>query len=94
MKLTVIIAFLALASACSGDKSEATDEPTAESQTDTRVQDSVDSQTPAESLPSLDEILPEQFGVLTEPWLGDLDGMIERHAVRVLVVSRLSKAPE
>ena len=87
MKLTVTIAFLALASGCSGDKSEATDEPTGESQTDTRVQDSVDSQTPAESLPSLDEILPEQFSVLTEPWLGDLDGMQERHAIRVLVVS-------
>ena len=87
MKLTVTIAFLALASACSGDKTEAADGPAAESQVDTRIQDSVDSQDAAESLPSLDEILPEQFGILTEPWLGDLDGMQERHVVRVLVVS-------
>ncbi|RLA28372.1 MAG: lytic transglycosylase F [Gammaproteobacteria bacterium] len=87
MKLTVTIAFLALASACSGDKTEAADGPAAESQVDTRVQDSVESSDAAESLPSLDEILPEQFAILTEPWLGDLDGMIERHAVRVLVVS-------
>ena len=30
---------------------------------------------PSETLPSLDELLPEQFGDLTAPWFGDLDGM-------------------
>jgi len=38
------------------------------------------------TLPSIDELLPEQFGLLTEPWVGDLDGMVERRAIRVLVV--------
>jgi membrane-bound lytic murein transglycosylase MltF len=42
---------------------------------------------PAEvTLPSIDELLPEQFGLLTESWIGDLDGMVERRAIRVLVV--------
>ena len=42
---------------------------------------------PSETLPSLDELLPEQFGDLTAPWFGDLDGMVERRVIRVLVVS-------
>ena len=37
-------------------------------------------------LPSLDELLPEQFGLLVEPWVGDLDGMVERRAIRAVVV--------
>ena len=36
---------------------------------------------------SLDELLPETFEVLVTPWRGDLDGMIERRFIRVLVVS-------
>ncbi len=40
-----------------------------------------------EPLPSLNELLPEQFSTLTAAWLGDLDGMAERRAVRTLVVS-------
>jgi membrane-bound lytic murein transglycosylase MltF len=42
---------------------------------------------PSEALPSLDDLLPEQFGDLTAPWFGDLDGMVERRVIRVLVVS-------
>lgn len=42
---------------------------------------------PNETLLSLDDLLPEQFGVLTAPWFGDLDGMAERRVIRVLVVS-------
>jgi membrane-bound lytic murein transglycosylase MltF len=42
---------------------------------------------PKETLLSLDDLLPEQFGVLTAPWFGDLDGMTERRAIRVMVVS-------
>lgn len=42
---------------------------------------------PSESLPSLDTLLPAQFGVLTEPWFGDLDGMAERRIIRTLVIS-------
>ena len=32
------------------------------------------------------ESLPEHFSSLWEPWTGDLDGMLERRAIRVLVV--------
>jgi len=42
---------------------------------------------PDESLKSLDDLLPEQFGALTAPWSGDLDGMAERRVIRVMVVS-------
>ncbi len=38
------------------------------------------------ALPSLDELLPEQFSLLVEPWVGDLDGMVERRAIRAVVV--------
>ena len=82
-----IIVILALASACSADTSDALDDPAAESQAPAPVQEKVESQETVESLPALDEILPEQFAVLTDHWLGDLDGMQERHAIRVLVVS-------
>lgn len=40
-----------------------------------------------ESLSSLDALLPEQFGALTAPWFGDLDGMAERRIIRTLVIS-------
>lgn len=36
---------------------------------------------------SLDELLPEKLELLVRPWRGDLDGMIERRVIRVLVVS-------
>jgi membrane-bound lytic murein transglycosylase MltF len=42
---------------------------------------------PAESLSTLDDLLPEEFGVLTAEWTGDLDGMTERRIIRTLVVS-------
>jgi membrane-bound lytic murein transglycosylase MltF len=42
---------------------------------------------PAEEvLPSLDDLLPEQFEVLTAGWTGDLDGMVDRRVIRTLVV--------
>jgi membrane-bound lytic murein transglycosylase MltF len=36
---------------------------------------------------SLDELLPGVLQRLVEPWSGDLDGMVERRVIRVLVVS-------
>jgi membrane-bound lytic murein transglycosylase MltF len=36
---------------------------------------------------SLDELLPGVLQRLVEPWHGDLDGMVERRVIRVLVVS-------
>lgn len=41
----------------------------------------------ADTLVSLDELLPEDFALLTQPWTGDLDGMVERRVIRTLVVS-------
>jgi membrane-bound lytic murein transglycosylase MltF len=41
---------------------------------------------PVEQLGSLDGRLPEEFARLTDTWTGDLDGMLERHVVRALVV--------
>lgn len=79
-----IAAVLTLASACSGGDSETVGAPVEEPQTQEETVVVEDSAAP---LRSLDEILPEQFGVLTEPWLGDLDGMQERDAIRVLVIS-------
>jgi membrane-bound lytic murein transglycosylase MltF len=40
---------------------------------------------PAEGYPAVDDILPEPMATLWQPWLGDLDGMAERRAIRVLV---------
>ena len=40
-----------------------------------------------ESLASLDDLLPAEFGALTAPWFGDLDGMAERRVIRVMVIS-------
>ena len=38
-----------------------------------------------EEYPSVDEILPEPMATLWQPWHGDLDGIIERRVIRVLV---------
>ena len=38
-----------------------------------------------ETLPDVAEILPERFAALWAPWEGDLEGMVERRAIRVLV---------
>ncbi len=40
-----------------------------------------------EELGSLDGRLPDEFARLTDSWTGDLDGMVDRHVVRTLVVS-------
>lgn len=90
----LIIAALLFAGACSGDHSDTADSAVAEPLViagGVDVEDDKDTSAGVEvdsaSLRSLDEILPEQFGVLTDPWLGDLDGMTERNAIRVLVIS-------
>jgi len=38
-----------------------------------------------EEYPAVDDILPEPLATLWQPWQGDLDGMIERRVIRVLV---------
>ena len=77
-------AVLALMGACSTETNADVDEFVPEPQADddtTSIQDTPD------PVPSIDDLLPEQFSLLTEPWLGDLDGMAERNAIRVLVIS-------
>ena len=83
-----------LASACSpADDHELNEVPAA--QTPAEPQSDIENTLPeeaeevasAEPLSTLEDLLPEQFGILIAPWRGDLDGMAERHAIRVLVVS-------
>ena len=38
-----------------------------------------------EKYPSLDDILPEPMATLWQPWHGDLEGIIDRRVIRVLV---------
>ena len=91
--LAGILAILLLVVACSpkgsSDSRLSEDDalPEQSAETDDARSESPDPTVPIDSLPSLDELLPEQFHVLTRPWQGDLDGMAERRAIRVLVVS-------
>jgi membrane-bound lytic murein transglycosylase MltF len=80
----VIFAVLVSTSACSPDETDTTAESVSEARGDDR---SLSSPIAQEPLRSLDDMLPEQFGSLTQRWIGDLDGMAKRHAIRVLVVS-------
>lgn len=41
----------------------------------------------ADPLDFMEEMLPDEFGILTDTWLGDLDGMADRHVIRTLVVA-------
>ena len=83
---------LLLLAACSDPQAEEQPKPEIEAVASdaaatTPKSESTESQDePTRSLPSLDDVLPEQFGDLTAPWFGDLDGMIERRVIRVLVV--------
>ena len=87
------LAILLLAAACSQEGSPDSLPPADDAlpeqsvETENARSESPDPTAPIDNLPSLQELLPEQFEVLTRPWLGDLDGMIDRRAIRVLVVS-------
>jgi len=91
--LAGFLAILLLAVACSpkgGSDSRLPEDdalPEQSVETEDARTESPDPTVPIDSLPSLEELLPEQFDVLTRPWQGDLDGMAERRAIRVLVVS-------
>ncbi len=89
-----ICAILMLVSGCSPADNRTQNEvpaaqTAAESQSDfdNTLPEEAEEEASAERLSTLEDLLPEQFGVLTAPWRGDLDGMAERHAIRVLVVS-------
>ncbi len=88
----LFLLFLLSAIAACGDRSEpevvepdrtpqAIDPPAEESPS------AADESDPGEPLPTIDDLLPEEFSVLTREWTGDLDGMAERRIIRTLVVS-------
>jgi membrane-bound lytic murein transglycosylase MltF len=89
----MFLAILVMLSACSDPQGTAQPEesvdPQQESTAVTRVDPEVKGQgeQPEESLSSLDDLLPEQFGALTAAWSGDLDGMAKRRVIRTLVIS-------
>jgi len=91
--LAGILSILLLAAACSPKGSPDSRPPGDDAlpeqsvETEDARSESPDPTVPIDSLPSLEDLLPEQFDVLTRPWQGDLDGMAERRAIRVLVVS-------
>ncbi len=94
--MKIVLAFCAilmLASGCSPAENRTQDESAARTPADPQTDnentlpEEAEEQASAEPLSSLEDLLPEQFGVLTKPWRGDLDGMAERHAIRVLVIS-------
>lgn len=94
MKIVLAVcAILMLASGCSPAENRTQDESPARTPADPQADientlaEEAEEQASAEPLSSLEDLLPEQFGVLTRPWRGDLDGMAERRAIRVLVIS-------
>ena len=94
MKIVLAVcAILMLASGCSPAENGTQDESPARTPADPQANientlaEEAEEQASAEPLSSLEDLLPEQFGVLTRPWRGDLDGMEERRAIRVLVIS-------
>ena len=94
MKIALAVcAILVLASGCSPAENHAQDESPArtpadpQADTENILPEEAEEQAPEQLLSTLEDLLPEQFGALTRPWLGDLDGMAERHAIRVLVIS-------
>ena len=92
VSIRVLVALL-LATACSESQVPAEnvqiDEPPSEAEVvvpqATETEETQDDS--EESLSTLDDLLPEEFGVLTAEWPGDLDGMVERRIIRTLVVS-------
>lgn len=81
-----ILALIVFVAACSKETNG--EDPTA--QQNPQVENAVAETTPepeseSEEYPQLDDILPEPMASLWLPWHGDLDGMIERRVIRVLV---------
>jgi len=77
-------AIVALVSACSPEDDDSTDASRSRPTANGEPRRAEHAPMP---LRSIEEMLPEQFGALTEHWLGDLDGMAKRHVIRVLVIS-------
>ena len=92
MSRFLLVAMLVIVAGCGPDKEETSagqsDSPATE-ESATVVESATEraAEPAAQMPPSIDELLPETFELLVNPWRGDLDGMIERRVIRVLVVS-------
>ena len=91
MRRLLLFALLVVAGGCDADRSGANEEaqatPAQEAQQNGKTASEDVAKSAAKAPRSLDELLPETFEVLVTPWRGDLDGMIDRRFIRVLVVS-------
>ena len=89
MKRLLFIVLLLIAVACDSNGSDVTVKKSI-SKKDVSAEQSSPEPTsePALKAPrSLEDLLPEKLELLVSPWSGDLDGMLERRVIRVLVVS-------
>ena len=92
MKRLALLALLLMGAACHSAGSDANEKEAASTD---RQAVQADAQTSPDSadetaLPpprSLDELLPQKLELLVDAWHGDLDAMLERRVIRVLVVS-------
>lgn len=84
MVLLALMAVVALTSGCSPDDADVAETTTSQPPAS---DPSEQAQSRPKHLRSLDKMLPEQFGALTKSWVGDLDGMVKRRSIRVLVIS-------
>ena len=92
MSRLFLVMLLVIAVGCDSDRTgtdeEQTNTTTGKGVQHTRQSSPEPAEAPASKAPrSLHELLPETFELLVMPWRGDLDGMIERRFIRVLVVS-------
>jgi membrane-bound lytic murein transglycosylase MltF len=86
-RLLIGFACLSIAAACGDPK----DTPPSVDEAAPTLAEAVEAEPAPEpaapEIRTLDDLLPEDFGVLVEPWTGDLDGMVERRIIRTLVIS-------
>lgn len=91
--VTAICAMLMFASGCGPTENHTQDEsptqapPGAQADIEDVRPEGAEAPASEEILSPLEDLLPEEFNFVTEPWHGDLDGMVERHAIRALVIS-------
>ena len=82
MKVVLFLLLMSLLACSEADGlAEPADEPVPAEREEIAVVEEV------EPLPSLDDLLPADFAVLTNPWFGDLTDMAERRVIRTLVVA-------
>ena len=87
--MTVAIIFFAIVVVACGNETNGQEPPAAQASIQdletTESEPEPEPEPEPEEYPSIDEILPEPMASLWQPWHGDLDGIIERRVIRVLV---------